>query len=188
MITLPNFLRMLVIACLISIHPLHAAEPDDPYLIQAGDILTISVWKEEDLQRDVIVRPDGGISFPLAGDIMVAGSTVPDVQSRISNSLKEYIPNPSVSVALRQLSGNKIYVIGQVSRPGEFQVNRYVDVMQALSMAGGMTPYAAVNKIVILRRSGDKASSIPFAYSEVEKGQNLKQNIILQSGDVVVVP
>jgi polysaccharide export outer membrane protein len=161
---------------------------DDAYLIQPGDVLEISVWKEEDLLKQVLVTPDGGISFPLVGNVSAAGHSIAEIQSVISGKLSKYIPDPVVSVAVQQLTGNKIYVIGKVARPGEFVATRYMDVVQALSLAGGMTPYAASNKISILRRSGNKSTSIPFRYGDIEKGENLQQNIILNSGDVVVVP
>ncbi|WJW75210.1 polysaccharide biosynthesis/export family protein [Thiohalobacter sp. IOR34] len=159
------------------------------YAIQPGDVLAISVWKEEGLQREVVVRPDGALSFPLVDEIEAAGKTVPAIQAEISKRLERFIPDPVVTVEIRQLLGNKVYVIGKVNRPGEFPMNRYMDVVQALAMAGGMTPYAAVNKIKILRRQADgKLSAIPFEYGDIEKGRNLEQNIILQAGDVVVVP
>ena len=160
----------------------------DTYRIQPGDVLDVSVWQEENLQKQVLVRPDGGMSFPLAGDMQAAGKSVADVQKLITERLKKYIPDPVVTVSALKLDGNKIYVIGKVNRPGEFQANRYLDVVQALSMAGGMTPYAADNKIVVLRRENGKERSIPFRYGDIEKGEDLQQNIILQSGDVVVVP
>ena len=173
---------------------LHASQADDgttndnTYRIQPGDILDVSVWKEEDLTKQVLVRPDGGISFPLVGNIQAAGESVPDLQKLITERLVKYIPDPVVTVATQKLDGNKVYVIGKVARPGEFQANRYLDVVQALSMAGGMTPYAADNKITVLRRENGKQRSIPFRYGDIEKGEDLGQNIILQSGDVVVVP
>ena len=158
------------------------------YIVQPGDILAISVWKEKDLQGDVAVRPDGGINFPLAGDIVVAGKTIEQIQKDIAAKLAKYVPDPVVTAAVKQSQGNKIYVIGKVNKPGEFSSNRTIDVMQALSMAGGPNPYAAVNKIKILRRVNGELKSIPFKYSRVEKGEDLEQNIILQGGDVVVVP
>lgn len=161
---------------------------DDTYLIQPGDVLEISVWKEEDLLRQVLIRPDGGMSFPLVGEIDAAGKTVGELQSIVTERLIKYIPEPVVTVSTHQLNGNKVYVIGKVARPGEFVANRYIDVVQALSVAGGMTPYAAVNKIKVLRREGGKLKSIPFRYGDIEKGENLEQNIILKSGDVVLVP
>jgi len=160
----------------------------ETYTIQPGDVLDISVWKEEDLVRQVLVRPDGGMSFPLAGDMQAAGKSVAELQKLITERLKKYIPDPVVTVSMLKLDGNKVYVIGKVARPGEFLANRYMDVVQALSMAGGMTPYAADNKITVLRRENGKQRSIPFRYGDIEKGEDLEQNIILQSGDVVVVP
>jgi polysaccharide export outer membrane protein len=158
------------------------------YLIQPGDLLEISVWKEENLERAILVRPDGGISFPLAGDMQAAGKTISEVRDVVADRLSKYIPDPVVTVSMQQLSGNKIYVIGQVQRPGEFIANRNMDVLQALSVAGGMTPYAAANKILVLRRENGILRSFPFRYGDIEKGKSLGQNIILQSGDVVLVP
>lgn len=165
---------------------------DDPpmggYGLKPGDILQVSVWREEDLQLDVLVRPDGGISLPLAGDLLAAGKSTSQLRDEISGRLQKYIPDPVVSVAVREIRGNVVYVIGKVEQPGEFVVGHAVDVMQALSMAGGMTSFAAVNDIRILRRHGGKQVAIPFRYADVEKGKELEQNIILRSGDVVVVP
>lgn len=160
----------------------------DQYVIQPGDVLGISVWKEEDLNQQVIVRPDGRISFPLVGEAQAAGNSVEALQALILEKLKKYIPDPVVTVSVQQLLGNKIYVIGQVNRPGAFQAASYVDVMQALSTAGGTSTYASLNKIKILRRENGKLRAIPFRYGDVEKGEDLEQNIILKAGDVVVVP
>lgn len=161
---------------------------DTPYLVQPGDILQISVWKEKDLEREVLVRPDGGLTFPLAGDIQATGKTMDELRKEIELRLTRYIPSPVVTVAARQTLGHKIYVVGKVNRPGEYIASRFVDVMQALGMAGGLNPYAAANDIVILRRVNGVEISIPFKYGQVEDGRKLKQNIPLQSGDVVVVP
>jgi polysaccharide export outer membrane protein len=159
------------------------------YQVQAGDVMEINVWKEEGLLQEVVVRPDGGLSFPLVGDISVQGLSLQQIQETITERLSKYISDPVVTVSARQLLGNKIYVIGKVNEPGEFVVNSYIDVMQALSMAKGMTPFAAVNDIVILRRdNAGKQHAIEFRYGDVEDGDDLEQNIILQSGDVVVVP
>jgi polysaccharide export outer membrane protein len=161
---------------------------DNTYRIQPGDVLEVSVWKEEDMVKQVLVRPDGGMSFPLVGDIRAAGKSVAELQAVITERLRKYMPDPVVTVSTSRLDGNKIYVIGKVARPGEILANRYMDVVQALSVAGGMTPYASDNKITVLRRENGKQRSIPFRYGDIEKGENLEQNIILQSGDVVVVP
>lgn len=174
----------------LSIAPSAAQEVlDDAYTVQPGDVLEVSVWKEEDLQREVLVRPDGGFSFPLAGDIVATGKTVDQLRNEIVSSLERFIPDLVVTVTVTEIRGNKIYVIGQVNDPGEFVVNPRVDVMQALSMAGGTTAFAALNDIVILRRdSSGMQRAIPFAYKDVEKGRSLDQNVMLTSGDVVVVP
>jgi polysaccharide export outer membrane protein len=163
-----------------------AALPD--YGIQPGDVLTVSVWKEEGLQSEVLVRPDGGISFPLVGDVSAAGKSVQQLSALISERLVKYIPDPVVTVSMKALSGNAVYVIGKVNKPGEFPVTHYVDVMQALSMAGGTNPFAALNDIKVLRRVGGKQSAISFRYGDVESGKKLEQNIILKSGDIIVVP
>lgn len=160
----------------------------DTYIVQPGDLLTISVWREKDLQSEVAVRPDGGINFPLAGDIMVAGKTIEQIQKDIAAKLTKYVPDPVVTASVKQSQGNKIYVVGKVNKPGEFVSNRTIDVMQALSMAGGPNPFASVNKIKILRRVNGEQKTFLFKYSQVEKGKNLEQNIILQGGDIVVVP
>lgn len=165
-----------------------AAAAADSYHIEPGDVLEIAVWREEGLEREVLVRPDGGLSFPLVGNVQASGKSLEQLQTEVSEKLKRYIPDPSVTVAVKQLSGNKVYVMGKVNRPGEFVATRKVDVVQALSMAGGMTAYAAANKIRILRRVGGEQTAIPFAYGEIEKGENLEQNIVLQAGDVVLVP
>jgi polysaccharide export outer membrane protein len=158
------------------------------YAINAGDILQVSVWKEPDLQLDVLVRPDGEFSLPMIGEVQAAGKTVETLREEITKRISAYVPDAVVTVALKQLSGDKVYVLGKVNRPGEYAVNRYVDVMQALSIAGGTTPFASLDDIAILRRDGAGQRALEFKYSQVSKGKNLEQNIILQSGDVVVVP
>jgi len=167
---------------------LTAGSPDTGYIVQPGDILDISVWKEKDLQREVVVLPDGSLSFPLAGELQASGKTVEQLRKDIGTRLSKYIPGAVVTVSAKQIQGNKIYIVGKVNRPGEYAASRYVDVMQALSIAGGVTPFAAVNDIHVLRRVNGVQTAIPFKYSKVESGRNLKSNIILQSGDVVVVP
>ena len=161
---------------------------DAGYQLGPEDILDISVWKEEGLKKEVLVRPDGGISFPLIGEIQAVGKTTGQLQKEIAQRLEKYIPDPVVSVAILKIVGNKIYVIGKVNRPGEFAAGRYIDVLQALSMAGGLTPFAAENKIKIMRKENGQDVVIPFQYSKVQKGENLEQNITLKNGDVVVVP
>lgn len=168
--------------------PMDNTEVLPDYGIQPGDVLTVSVWKEEGLQAEVLVRPDGGISFPLVGDVSAAGKSVQQLSALISERLAKYIPDPVVTVSMKALTGNAVYVIGKVNRPGEFPATHYVDVMQALSMAGGANPFAALNDIKILRRVNGKQRAFNFRYGDVESGKRLEQNIILHGGDVVVVP
>jgi polysaccharide biosynthesis/export protein len=160
----------------------------EAYLVQPGDLLFVSVWKEPELQQEVLVRPDGAISFPLSGEIDSRNKTVEELRVEIVRRLSRYIPDLVVTVSVLQINGNKVYVIGQVNRPGDFVVNPRVDVMQALSMAGGTTPFADLKNIRILRRTKSGQSALEFRYDDVIRGRDLEQNIMLESGDVVVVP
>jgi polysaccharide export outer membrane protein len=165
-----------------------AMAQDANYTVKPGDMLSISVWKEPDLQRPALVRPDGAFSFPLVGEVDAKGKTVADLTKTMSQRLTKYISDPVVTVSIQEIKGNKIYVIGQVNKPGEFIMNPSVDVMQALSMAGGTTPFAALGDIVVLRRTAAGKQAVPFRYNDVVKGRRMDQNIDLQAGDVVVVP
>ncbi len=158
------------------------------YLIKPGDVLQISVWGEEELQGEVLVTPDGGISFPLAGHLSARGKNAVELQDLIVDRLETYLTSPIVTVSVKQINGNKIYVIGQVKNPGAFVLNHSMDVVQALSLAGGTTAFAALNDIVILRHIGSRQTALTFRYSDVSRGKKLEQNIRLQSGDVVIVP
>jgi polysaccharide export outer membrane protein len=163
-------------------------EPPSEYFIGPEDVLEISVWKEEGLEREVLVRPDGKVSFPLAGDVQAEGRTPEQVQRDITSRLQRYIPDPVVTVTVKEIGGNKVYVIGLVKAPGSYVIGRYVDVIQALTLAGGLTPFASENSIKVIRRRGAEEIVFPFEYSKVKKGSNLEQNIFLKGGDVVVVP
>lgn len=165
-----------------------AGATEGDYLIQASDILLVSVWKEEDLQIETIVRPDGKFSFPLAGEILAASRTIDEVRKDVVSKIKEYIPDPVVTVTLRQSLGNRIFVLGKVNRPGEFPLSQDLDVMQALALGGGLITFADAKKISILRRKEGVQTAIPFNYKEVEYGINLEQNVLLNPGDIVVVP
>lgn len=165
---------------------LQATEPD--YKLLPGDTLQVSVWQEPDLQREVLIRPDGWFSFPLSGDVRAKGRTVSQIAFELTEKLKRYIPDVVLTVSVVGIDGNKIYVLGQIKRPGAFIVNPRVDVTQALSMAGGMTPFASVNSILILRRESGRQITFRFSYGDIEKGRKLEQNIQLEPGDVVIVP
>ena len=161
---------------------------DPAYLIGPEDALEISVWRDETLKAAALVRPDGGVSFPLAGDFIVAGKTAAQVRDELVKRLEKFIPEPVVTVSVVRVSSYRIYVLGRVNKPGDFQVGRNIDVLQALSIAGGMTPFASEDGIRIIRKVDGKSTSIPFQYSRVRKGGDLSQNITLKSGDVLLVP
>jgi polysaccharide biosynthesis/export protein len=166
-----------------------AAQTTPDYALNAGDTLDIAVWKEEDLtKKDVIVRPDGKFSFPLAGEITAVGRTIAQIEADITARLKRYIPEPVVSVTVKNLDGCRVYVIGQVTKPGSFVMNPRLSVLQALSLAGGLTPFAAANDIIVLRGTGSSQHTVPFHYGDITKGRSLNQNVLLEAGDVVVVP
>jgi len=160
----------------------------DGYKLQPGDLLQVSVWKETELQSEALIRPDGGISFALAGDMQAAGLTTDQLREELQGRVRKLIPDAVVTVSVKTPSGNRIYVIGKVNHPGDFPLLRPVDVLQAISMAGGVTPFASTNKIRVLHREGQEQKSVRFHYDDVAKGRNLDQNILLQSGDTVIVP
>lgn len=190
-----NKLRQVLFLCLLYITAqvcttaqAHAADAD--YRINPGDVLSIYVWNEKDLSQDVLVRPDGMISLPLAGQVQAGGLPPAAVEIQLVTALSKYLKDkPSVTVGLKQTGGYKVYVLGKVNRPGEYLITRPTDIMQALALAGGLNTFAAENDINVLRRDQNgNQSAIPFRYSDVKDGEDLQTNIVLQSGDVVVVP
>lgn len=186
---LPDFLdRNAAAGPTVSLGDKDRAVTDPAYVIGPEDALDIAVWRDETLKASVLVRPDGGISFPLAGDFVVAGKTASEVRAELVKRLEKYIPDPVVTVAVVKVASYRIYVIGRVNKPGDFQTGRNIDVLQALSMAGGMTPFASEDGIRIIRKVDGNTVSFPFQYSRVRKGGDLSQNITLKSGDVLLVP
>jgi polysaccharide biosynthesis/export protein len=177
---------LLVILTVLVLEPAQAQQTT--YVVKPGDVLEISVWKEPDLQRQVLVRPDGAFSFPLVGEVDARGKTVADLSKLVGERIARYIADAVVTISVQEIRGNKIYVLGQVNKPGEFIVNPSVNIMQALSMAGGTTPFAALNDIIVLRGQGKAQSAMAFRYADVVRGRSLDTNIELLSGDIVVVP
>lgn len=158
------------------------------YLLGPEDVLKVAVWKDEHLTQETVVRPDGMITFPLIGDVVASARTVEDVRTEIAKRLVKFIPNPNVTVTVLKVLSYRIYVLGRVNKPGEYQVGHHTDVLQALSMAGGLTPYAAENDIKVIRRTGVDEQVFSFRYGDAQKGKDLRQNILLQRGDLVMVP
>jgi polysaccharide biosynthesis/export protein len=189
------FVALAALVCMVSLTATFAQNPMGEPMVSGGDyqigpedVLDISVWKEKDLQREVLVRPDGWFTFPLVGNIEAKGKTAQQIQDELTQWLKEYIPNPVVSVSVKKIAGYKIFVIGRVNKPGEYVVGSYIDVLQALTLAGGLTPFAEEAKIKIVRKENGKKTILPFDYSTVKKGMRMEQNITLMSGDVIIVP
>lgn len=183
------FISLIFILQLFSISKfLYANEDTKDYIIGPGDVLDISVWKDETLTKQVVVLPDGKISFPLIGEVLASGKTVAQLKKEIETKLSAYVPDVTLSFEVRQVNSMLIYVIGRVNNPGRFLLNINVNVLQALAMGGGLNPFAKRDKIKIFRYEGGKTQIFRFNYDEVVEGKNLEQNIVLKKGDVVVVP
>jgi len=161
---------------------------EKPFHVGSGDVLEISVWKEPDLSRRLVVPPDGVIAFPLIEAINVTNLTVADLTKIVSQRLSEFVPDVPVTVMLVEINSLRAYVIGKVNKAGEFPIEMDTSVMQILAKAGGLNPFASRGNIKVLRQGNNKIIKIPFDYGQVEKGVNLEQNIFLKAGDVVVVP
>jgi len=171
----------------------HAAQPaapvTDDYRLHPGDKLDVSVWKETEMQKPaVVVGPDGKFAFPLAGQIVAAGRTVSEVRQEIEDHLKRFIPEPVVTVSIVDTAGNVCYVIGQINKPGAYPLNPRINVLQALALAGGGTPFAKLDSIIVIRGGAAGKQVLPFRFGQVSGGRDLDQNVMLESGDVVLVP
>jgi len=163
-----------------------AAEPE--YTLNPGDVLQITVWKEDGLDREVLVLPDGSISFPLIGSLEARDKTVSQIQDEVKTKLSSAIPDASVIVVVKAALGHAVDVVGQVNKPGEVISGHRITVMQALSMAGGLTPYASHSDIIVLHREAGKETSVSFPYDDVIRGRELDKDVVLKAGDVIVVP
>ncbi len=161
---------------------------DASYLIAPDDVLSIDVWKETEITRSVPVRPDGKISLPLLNDVQAAGLTATDLASVVTEKLKKFLANPQVTVIVTTVNSQKIYILGEVLRAGVVSLLPNMTVLQALSSAGGFTPYANQKGIYVLRTENGQQVKYPFKYKEVLKGVNIQQNILLKPGDTIVVP
>jgi len=151
-------------------------------------VLDISVWKDEALTRTVSITPDGRISFPLIGEIQASGRTLSQLKGEMEERLKPFVPEPVLSVSVRQVNSMIVYVLGRVNNPGRFALTTNVNVLQALAMAGGLNPFASRNEIKVFRQENGQNIVIPFRYDEVAKGVRLEQNIYLKRGDVLLIP
>lgn len=173
-------------------HPMqqtHKAATDNPnYVIGPQDVLDIDVWKEPELTRSVPVRPDGKISLPLLNDIQAAGLTPTKLADEITAGLKKFVTDPQVTVIVSAINSQRVYILGEVTRPGAYPLLPDMTVLQALSSAGGFTQFANTKKIYVLRDDNGKQQKLPFNYKDVINGKAQQQNIVLKAGDTVVVP
>ena len=162
---------------------------DKTYKIGPQDIVRIDVWKEPEISRSGLpVRPDGKISLPLLNDVQAAGLSPLELSNAISEGLKKYMNNPQVTVTVLDINSRRVYVTGEVSRPGSFPLLPNMTVLQALTTSGAFTQFARVKGIYVLRNEGGKQVKYPFNYKEVVKGNHPEQNIELRAGDTIVVP
>ncbi|WP_447979434.1 polysaccharide biosynthesis/export family protein [Candidatus Nitrospira bockiana] len=169
------------------------APQSNEFLLGPEDVLDVTVWRNQDLSRQVVVRPDGMISMPLIGDVQASGFTANQLAARIADRLKEYKENPSVTVSVKEVNSYSIYVLGEVTKPGKYQLKANTSVLQAIALAGGFTLFASKNKmqVVTTMPNGDGRTHemrIPVRYDDLLSGKGERGNFILKAGDIVVVP
>ena len=163
-----------------------ATEPG--FTIGPEDVLAVLVWREAEVSGDVVVRADGMITLPLIRDVQAAGLTPASLAERIQTSLREFITDASVTVVVKQMNSRKVFITGEVAKPGAYPLASTTTVMQLIAIAGGLSEFAEANAITILRVEEGKTKNLPFAYKDIAKGKKAEQNIVLQPGDTVVVP
>src|ERR1700730_16756702 len=158
------------------------------YVIGADDVLDVSVWKEQELTRTLQVRPDGKISMPLLGDVQAAGLTPGQLGQSVSEKLRKYLTAPQVTVILTQINSQRVYVTGEVTRPGAYPVLPGMTILQAITSAGGLTQFANAKKIFLMRNENHIQTKHPFSYKEVLDGRKAEENLPVKAGDTIVVP
>jgi polysaccharide biosynthesis/export protein len=164
------------------------AEAAQSYKLRQGDLIQVSVWGEDKLQKESLVLPDGNITYPLAGRVEVVGLTSTEVEKRIAEKLKAYLPDPQVSVVIVSITGNTAHVMGKVLKPGQVLMTGPMTVLDALSMAGGLDKFADRNNIKVLRKTPQGQKAISVHYDQLIRGQELESNITLNPGDTILVP
>jgi polysaccharide biosynthesis/export protein len=165
------------------------AQDNRPYTLRHGDTVRVSVWRDEALNMEVRVLPDGSITFPLAGRVEVVGLSTTEAESRVAEKLKKYIPDPVVSVAITAIDGSRVYVLGKVTNPGPYVLaSPNTSVLQVLSQTGGLDRFADGNAIRVLRNTAQGPQVYPVRYNDLIKGAQLETNVILVPGDTILVP
>lgn len=162
--------------------------PPPDYVVGPEDVLSIVFWRERDMSADAVVRPDGKISIQLLNDIAVAGLTPDQIREKINEDAKKFIEEPSATVIVKQINSRKVYITGNVERPGTFPLLRNTTVLQLIALAGGLKEFAKSSDITVVRNDASGQASYVFNYDEVKNRKNLAQNIVLKPGDTVIVP
>lgn len=158
------------------------------FQIGVSDVLTLSVWREDQLQVTVPVRPDGRIAVPLLGEIEVVGRTPMDVQAELTRGYEGFVTAPAVSLVVSEINSRKVYVLGEVNAPGVFDILRPTRLLQALSMAGGYTDFAKKDEVVVIREGSPGERRIQVSVKDITTGRRLDDNILLLPGDTIYVP
>lgn len=198
-LTLLSFLFLVVAIPLLNVDEVSSQEDQAPaaesmesfmpdYVVGPGDVLFISVWKNQELTKQLPVLPDGKISYPLIGELQAGGMSVASLEKELKNRLAKYMPDPIISVSVLQVNSMLIYVIGKVNNPGHFALNSNINVLQALAMAKGLNPFAKKDEIKVFRNENGTTRILEFHYDSVTSGKKLDQNITLERGDIIVVP
>lgn len=163
-----------------------AVPPD--YVIGPDDQLSVVFWRDKDMSADVTVRPDGKITLPLLNDVQAAGLSPDQLRQKVADEAKRYVEDPQPTIVVKQINSRKVFITGQVTKPGPYQIMAPTTVLQLISMSGGLTEYAHSKKITIMRTENGRQVAYHFNYKDVAAGKNMKQNIELKPGDTVVVP
>jgi polysaccharide export outer membrane protein len=158
------------------------------YIVGESDVIRVNVWKEPEVSQTVVVRTDGNISLPLINEVRVSGMTPIQIQTLVAEKLKSFLNNPQVTVTVTDIRSKRAFITGEVVRPGTYALNAQTTILQLIAQAGGFTPFAKKDGIVVLRTEDGKQSRLKFKYKEVVQGKKTEQNIALHPGDTVVVP
>jgi polysaccharide export outer membrane protein len=169
-------------------HAAPAVVPPPGYIIGVDDVLGILFWRDKDMTGDVTVRPDGKITLPLLNEVQAAGLTPEQLRAAVTEGAARYVADPNVTIVVRQINSRKVFLVGQVQKPGPYPLTGPTTVLQLISLAGGLLDYADEKNILVMRTENGREMALRFNYKEVLKGRNLKQNVELKPGDTVVVP
>jgi len=166
-----------------------ASEAYPEYIIGCGDVLDILTWREEAFSvPEALVRTDGKITVPLINDVQAAGKTPEQLQKKLEEKLKDYVTNPEVTVTVRDPASHRFYILGEVQHTGEYPLTKRLTVLQAFALAGGFTEWASKKEILLVRKQGDRDTTLRINYKELAEGENLENNVYIQVDDTIIVP